>query len=113
MMPRPLLLALAAARPDADTRRCALVGAVGIRRDGAMVSSCNGSARQKTPSRHAEARVVRKCDRGADVYVARVRRDGSVGCAKPCGHCMAAMRARQVRSVTYTMGSDLWCSVKP
>jgi hypothetical protein len=39
----------------------------------------------------------------ADIYVVRVRHDGSVGNSRPCQECVNAMRCAGVRRVYYTM----------
>jgi deoxycytidylate deaminase len=38
----------------------------------------------------------------ASVYVYRQRKDGSLGLARPCGSCMSAIRALNIRNVYYT-----------
>jgi hypothetical protein len=46
------------------------------RADGAVVYSVNHSVSdQRIPEHHAEARVLRKCDFGSILYVARVYKD--------------------------------------
>ena len=112
-----LRLAVDAARFGEDMLRSAFVGAVAIRRDGALVRARNGSSTKVEPSVHAEARVLRKAGAGAKVYVARVKRDGSIGCARPCKWCMAALKARHVASVTWaedaaTSGKLTWGKIE-
>lgn len=109
MLP-PLILAGHAARLDVDLTRRAYLGAVAFRPDGKMVSARNGSAIHVSPSCHAEARVLRKCGAGSRVYVARVLRDGTFANAMPCGRCRAAMRAKGITVVTYTVGPCEWRS---
>lgn len=82
------------------------LGAVGIRSDGAIVSSFNGAARIPTPNAHAEARLARKLDNGSEVYVARVLRCGSFALSRPCARCQAAMRARGVRRAYYSISDN-------
>ena len=113
-MSMPALLTLAAKIADLrnDTCRKAFIGAVAMRADGTLVSSRNGSTQAyhptPTPSVHAEARIVRKLGNCGTVYVARVRRDGSFGLAKPCNHCLASMRSRRVEVVYYTIDNKNW-----
>lgn len=59
-------------------------------------------------SRHAEAVLASKVElEGATVYVARVRKDGSDGCARPCMYCLRLLGDRRVRTVVWTAGSGL------
>lgn len=96
---------LAASKSD---RRVYLLGAVGIRRDGAMVASFNGPATQQSPRSHAEARLCQKLDFGAPaVFVARVRVcDGTFGPAKPCARCEKKLSQKQIRKVYYTISDN-------
>lgn len=89
--------------------RRAFLGAVGVRSDGIMVYSYNGCAENKKPEIHAEARLSKKLDVGATVYVARTRRDdGTIAMAKPCCHCENALRHRGVKKVFYTISESEW-----
>jgi tRNA(Arg) A34 adenosine deaminase TadA len=97
----------------ADPCRKAIIGAVAVRKDGVMVASRNGSAKDKCPSIHAEIRALRKSGFGATVYVSRIKRDGSLAMAKPCPYCMAALRARGVEMVYYTVSNTEWEARKP
>ncbi len=81
--------------------RCYSLAAVGIRDDGVVVWSINGQSMGTNPRCHAEARLLRKLGRGGIVYVARVRKDGSIGCAKPCPHCERLLRSNRTK-VVYT-----------
>jgi len=91
-----------------DLRR-ALVGCVILRNDGVLVSSRNGSsAGQRMPSAHAEARCARKADKYSVAYVARVKKDGTIGCARPCKPCRVQLRARGVMDVFFTIGPNEW-----
>ena len=87
-------------------RRKAVLGVVGLRNDGTLVTSFNGPSPFPGESHHAEARVVRKLDRGSEVWVARVKRDGSWGMAKPCPSCERRLRSSRVTRVVYTVGPD-------
>ena len=86
------------------------LAAVGVRRDGTIVRATNKAMRsmadRPVPTSHAEARLCRKLDLGAEVYVARVVRDGSWAMSRPCGRCRAVMRSSKVRRVYYTIGPD-------
>lgn len=97
-----LLLAAGVGMRKADARAFR-IGAVGIRRDGALVSASNGPAPYPHPDAHAEARLTGKLTPCSDVWVGRLRRDGTVGIARPCAHCMVRLRAAGVRRVAYTI----------
>lgn len=99
-----------------DCKRKAFVGAVAIRKDGKMVVSRNGSTpypNGKSPTAHSERRLLRKSGYGATVYVARVKRNGSLGLAKPCCHCMPALRAMGVEVVYWTIDNENWGACRP
>jgi len=106
-----LKLASEVADLTSDTCRKAFVGAVAVRRDGVIVHSRNGCAQRpdaKVPSIHAEARLLRKAGFGCVMYVARVKRDGSLAMAKPCATCEAYLRSRGVKQVFYTISDNDW-----
>lgn len=84
------------------------IGAVAIRKDGARVSSFNIPTKTPTPPAHAEARLLRKVDKGAVVYVARRLKDGRLACAKPCKHCEQALRNKKVSAVYFTGEDGQW-----
>jgi len=112
------LLEVAGQVADLSTDRCrkAFMGAVALRRDGTLVRSRNGITIRPDgpiPSGHAEARVLRKSGYGATVYVARVKKDGSLAMAKPCSKCMAALRAMGVEMVYWTISNNDWEACKP
>lgn len=99
-------------RPELRWRK-ATIGCVIRRKDGALVSSRNVGTPEptsRTPSRHAEARASRKCDHGSTAYVARVLNYdyGITANATPCHTCMAALRARGVTRVYYTIAHNEW-----
>jgi len=88
-------------------RRTYLLGAIGIRSDGAMVFAQNGPTESPNPLAHAENRLSKKLDYGATVYVARVRIcDGQFAMAKPCPNCRRILKSRGVKKVMYTIGPD-------
>lgn len=86
-----------------------LVMAMAIRKDGVIVYSSNGATtvpaqdRLKVKVAHAEQRISRKIDTGAEVYVARLFRTGEWALSKPCKSCETMLRARGVRRVYYTI----------
>ncbi len=99
-----------------DDKRNYLLGAVGVRSDGAMVHAQNGSVcigvssemhgGLTFPEAHAERRLSRKLDVGSTVWVARVARsDGSLRNSRPCYDCMLALRSRKVKKVYYSINS--------
>ena len=92
------------------------VGAVGIRADGAVVQAKNlpvllftvGVNRPNPyPQVHAEMNCLRKMDSGGVVFVARVRKNGATALARPCKHCMKALRQWRVKKVWYTTASGV------
>lgn len=85
-------------------RRTFRLAALGRRADGALVRAKNEAVVLPTPSAHAEARLCQKLDVGADVWICRVLRCGEWGLAKPCIHCLKALRLRGVKRVCYTTG---------
>lgn len=90
-------------KPDRRTFR---LGALGRRADGALVRSKNEAVVFPTPSAHAEARLCQKLDVGAAVWVCRVLRSGEWGLAKPCIHCLQALKKRGVRRICFSTGPD-------
>ena len=98
-------LAATIAKRTAGKRRNFLLGAIGIRNDGVLVSASNLPVTRKTPEAHAEYRVSRKLDVGAVVYVARKNRVGRLCNAKPCFRCESAMRSRGVKRCFYTISN--------
>jgi tRNA(Arg) A34 adenosine deaminase TadA len=90
-----------------DLRRTYLVAAVGVRTDGTIVHTTNGRCEVPTPSMHAEVRLLRKLDYGSVVYVARtLRENGKIAMAKPCPRCQAALKARGIKKVFYTVSEN-------
>lgn len=97
-----------------DDRRHFWLGCVGVRDDGVIVSSKNGSVAftdtvenyQLVPSSHAEGRVLRKLGKKGTLYVARVsRKDGSLVMARPCGMCQVRIKSFGVKKVFYTINN--------
>lgn len=82
------------------------LAAVGLRGD-AVVRATNILSLGIDASTHAECRCLRKMGHGGIMFVARVRKDGSVGNAKPCGGCALAARHKGVR-IVYTINDNSW-----
>jgi tRNA(Arg) A34 adenosine deaminase TadA len=81
---------------------------VAKRADGAIVYSVNHSVvNQKIPEHHAEARVLRKCDFGSVLYVARVFKDRiTVANSAPCNFCQNFIKNMGVKKVYFTIGQN-------
>ena len=87
-----------------DDIRTFLLGAVGIRSDGALVRARNESTTKPEKSAHAEARLARRLNVGSVVYVVRVSRlDGSYTLARPCDNCMRVLQNRGVKTIYYSI----------
>ena len=115
-MLRLLNIAAEVADLSSDRMRKAFVGVVALRQDGTLVHARNGSTPDPegiNPKAHAEFRVLRKAGYGASVYVARLKRDGTFGLAKPCAYCMAALKSRGVELAYYTTENDQWEACRP
>ncbi len=87
------------------------LAAVGVRTDGANIVSVNGWNVDVEPKHHAEGRAARKLDVGAVLYVARVRKDGTVAMAKPCPACQTLLKARRIFEVHFTIDEASWGSL--
>lgn len=112
MSPRKLLmLAAKLSRTKIDERHFCL-GAVAIRNDDVMVCAYNGHPGVPTPKTHCEARLVRKLDKGATVYLARTAANGDWANSKPCPDCQRAMRRAKVKKVFYTTAPNAWESME-
>jgi hypothetical protein len=107
-----LLQAAKVAMPtDENDPRSFLLGCVGIRKDGVIVSAKNGAVQssttenyQKIPSSHAEGRCLRKLGYGGVVFVARVsKRDNNLAMARPCFFCRIKLRSKYVEKAYYTI----------
>jgi tRNA(Arg) A34 adenosine deaminase TadA len=89
--------------------RSFLLGAVGQRNDGVIVSSRNIAAADYAPGHHAETRLIRKLTPGSIVWVTRVTRgDGLWALARPCSGCELRLRGAGVERVVYTIGPNEW-----
>jgi len=90
------------------------LGAVGLRKDGAIVLARNGPIPGEPDDSlvaHAEHRLCRKLDIGATVYVARVSKAGQWAISRPCPVCFARLRARGVRRIYYTINANEYGSI--
>lgn len=108
-----MLAAAAAAAKRNDRKgkdpRGFLIGAVGIRSDGVLVTSKNVAATDLAPNHHAEARLSRKLTPNSTVWVARVLRASTDwAMARPCQGCQNRMKAVGVHRVVYTIGPNEW-----
>lgn len=104
-----LTLAARVAVERGNKNRSFLLGAVGIRNDGVIVTSRNISATDHAPRHHAEARLSRKLTPNSIVWVARVaRRDGAWAMARPCQGCQMRMKTVGVEKVFYTIAPGEW-----
>lgn len=89
--------------------RSFLLGAVGIRSDGVIVSSRNIAATDCAPNHHAETRLIRKLTPNSTIWVARIsKKDGSWAMARPCTGCQKRLRLAGVTKVVYTIGPNEW-----
>lgn len=122
-MLKKLVEAAGVAMPSVvNDRREFWLGCIGIRKDGAIVSSKNGPVNlslpqdkfvKKTsrrnifyPTSHAEGRVLRKLGYGGILYVARVSRlTGGYTIAKPCEMCATRIKSKRVEKVYYTISN--------
>ncbi len=105
MMPSRLAeacrIAFDARRRDARSYSLAAVG----ERGDAVVTATNLLSFGVQLRAHAECRCIRKMGYGGVVYVARIRKDGSVGCAKPCGGCQLAAKFKNLK-IIYTISES-------
>jgi tRNA(Arg) A34 adenosine deaminase TadA len=112
-----ILMAAKIALPsnDISNKRNFWLGCVGIRVDGAVVSSQNGaveltntvSRHELIPNSHAEGRVLRKLGKGGVMYVARVSRlDGQLKMSRPCFICRVRIKAAKVEKVFYSIDNN-------
>lgn len=104
-----LKIAAKLSRSKDDERRFFL-GAVALRNDDVLVYSYNGAPKFPDRKHHCEARLARKLDKGAVVYLARTTSDGEWADSRPCGACEKTLRTCGVRKVFYTIGpSEYGC----
>jgi hypothetical protein len=117
MLERLLEAARYALNDNPDDKREALIGSVGERADGVVVFARNSAVLDTEVNSgepwsfapcHAEWRLAKKLDTGAVVYVARVKKDGSLAMARPCGGCERVLRSRKVSRVYYTVNATTY-----
>lgn len=82
------------------------LGCIAQRADGSFVYSTNSRAISKSPSVHAEAKVLKKAGVNAILWIARVMADGSWGMAKPCGDCEKLIKKYKVKKIYYTIDKN-------
>ncbi len=87
-----------------DKRKYRLA-ALGIRSDGAIVTATNLMCRQPEKKAHAEARLARKLDQGAEVYIVRVLKCGAFANARPCMNCQAILWRHGVKRIYYSISN--------
>ena len=102
-----LAIAAKLARSKNDGR-CFYFGAVAIRSDDILVFAYNGAPKYPCHQHHCEARLARKLDRGAEVYLVRTTSDGAWANSKPCAYCHNILRKSRVTKVYYTTGPNEW-----
>lgn len=91
-----------------DDQRIHKLGAIGLRSDGVIVAAPNAPAQDKAPFAHAEARLCRKLDKGAIVFVTRASNDSAFRykLARPCDSCQRLMARKKVERVYYTISDN-------
>jgi tRNA(Arg) A34 adenosine deaminase TadA len=95
---------LAVAKED---ERAFLLGAVAVRKDGAMVFASNSVSQEPNRRAHAEHRISHKIDQGSTVYVARIRLlNGEFAMARPCWDCHKILKSKRVKRVYYTISNN-------
>jgi len=95
-------------------RRVFLLGAIGIRADGATVHAHNHSVKFPTPTAHAEIRLLKKLGMDAElVVVARIAlNDGGYRMSKPCKNCDSALKNARVKKIVYSTGPNSFETMK-
>lgn len=111
MSPRKLLHIAAEVSRLKDDGRCFYLGAVALRKDGVLVSAYNGMQPFPAPEHHCEARLAKKLDRGAVVYLARTSANGEWANSKPCQLCEMKLRKAYVKRVYYTVSTNQFKSL--
>ena len=85
------------------SRRQYWLGAIGIRKDGAMVMARNEASAGPDPHVHAEARLTKKLGMDAPmVLVVRTLKNGELAMAKPCPYCESILKSHRVKKIFYT-----------
>ena len=87
--------------------RSFLLGAIGIRNDGVMVTAINSMSKFPNRQLHAEYKLSKKLDKGSTVYVVRIRlADGQFALARPCVDCFKVLSTKKVRRIFYSISND-------
>ena len=89
-----------------NNRRDFLIGAVGLRTDGAVVVSRNLPNQDKNACNHAETLLCRKLDYGSIVFVARINRQNELCNSRPCPDCKRNLFKKGVKKVYYSIRED-------
>ena len=89
-----------------DASRHFRIGAVAIRSDGALVSASNIPNREPDSESHAEARLTKKLDHNAEVFVVRIGRGGELRNARPCKRCRQKLKSRKIKKCYYSIAND-------
>lgn len=116
IMLKLLEIACKVANNSVDRTRKAFIGCCAVRSDGAVVSSRNSATLNPTgisPRSHAERKCLSKSGYGSIMYIARIRKDNSIGCAKPCARCLASMRSMGVVKAYYTITENEYGVICP
>lgn len=100
-----LTMAAKIARSKNDQRHFFL-GGVGVRADDVTVYSYNGAPKFPNRKHHCEARLARKLDEGATVYIARTNAKLEWANSKPCHSCEIALKRAKVKRVYYTIAPN-------
>lgn len=108
MIPPLLLEAVKIAKEKYHELKRYQFGCIAKRADGTLVSSTNHYQNHQQFSHHAEARVLRKCDAGATLYIARVSKKDlkTWKIAKPCSRCRNLIRHHKIKEVYYTIAPN-------
>lgn len=96
-------LILAAKSAGNNNDRNYRIGCIGIRKDGTIIYSRNIRTRDPEPWAHAEARLSKKLDYNAKIYVTRIDYKGTWKNARPCGSCLLLLKRRKVSKIYYTI----------
>lgn len=111
-----LLLAAKVALPSIDNDpRSFWLGCVGIRKDGVIVYSKNGSSQfqehieyhQFNANAHAEGRTLRKLGKYGTIFVSRVaKKDRGLAMSSPCMMCRTRIKSAKVSKVYYSINNE-------
>jgi len=69
---------------------------------------------KKIWSIHAEMNVLaglpKKLTKGADIYIVRILRDGTLSNSKPCSICMSMIQTAGIKRIIYSVNSNVLTS---